>query len=205
MIRPPRTVTTMKGKARRMCEHAQRPDVSLAQSVDWSFSTEHLVAHLIDESDAGLYQALYTDSSVMANIGPALDQLSAERLHQQVVAWNRQSPMRARYWRLVDRGSNEAVGIAALVRRQGVHELGRMIRPARQRHGYGYAALAAMVELSMSGRWGRIELLSVQHKVSAPVAERHCIRLGFTLTSKVDDMNNWQLSRSEWLSGRCIE
>ena len=76
-------------------------------SIDWCFDTPRLHGRLVDERDRDVYRALYTDPAMMAHIGPALARDAADALHAKVCGWNRETPMRARYWRMSLRDTDE--------------------------------------------------------------------------------------------------
>jgi RimJ/RimL family protein N-acetyltransferase len=68
-------------------------------------STARLDLRLLDERDAALYARLYTCPRVMAQIGPPLDAVAAERAFTAAVAHNRRALPGHRTWTAPRSGS----------------------------------------------------------------------------------------------------
>lgn len=124
--------------------------------IDWRFDTPRLHGRLVDERDRDFYRALYTDPAMMAHIGPALARDAADALHAKVCGWNRETPMRARYWRMSLRDTDEAVGMQSILRSDdapGSVELGLMVLPRFQGMQYGLEITAGVLDHLFDPRW----------------------------------------------------
>jgi RimJ/RimL family protein N-acetyltransferase len=171
--------------------------------VDWTFATERVHGRLIEESDRGLYLDLHTSSEVMASIAAPLSASDAAAQFDLVLRANREPSAWARYWRLIDAASGEALGIAGLVRRACAPtraEPGVMLLPNRQHRGLGVQALAGVVEGVVAGRWRLpIERLEVRYRAANASAARLPAALGFELLPPDrDGVVEGYLDRSFW-------
>jgi RimJ/RimL family protein N-acetyltransferase len=139
---------------------------------------------------------------------------ATERVHGRqfdaVLRANRNPSAWARYWRLVDAASGEAVGIAGLVRRTRAPtwaEPGVMLLPNRQHQGLGVQALAGVVEGFVAGWWRLpIERLEVRYRTANASAARLPAALGFELlppdrdgvVEGYLDQSFWKERRDAW-------
>lgn len=172
--------------------------------IDWRFETPRVHARLIDARDRALYRALYTDPRIMTHIGPALDTAAADAVFEKACGYNRESPMRARYWRLADRASDEAIGMQSIVRsgtEPGVVELGLMLLPAWQGRRLGVEITDALLEGLFGDRWS-VDAMAATAR-HAPGNAR-VGRLGASLRFEPeaqDDaaLHEWRMTKSAWL------
>ncbi|MCC7248838.1 MAG: GNAT family N-acetyltransferase [Lysobacter sp.] len=174
-------------------------------AIDWTFAAGRVRGRLLDESDddRALYVALYAEPVVMAHIGAAMSPAAAAALFQKSVDCNRAPAALARYWRVDEIRTGEAVGIVALVRNPNAldrGELGVMLRPHWQNRGVGLPALAGLVDGVIADRWLRdVDLLIGRHAADNPNAGRLTEALGFE--RQADDGSGsvrWYLKRSDW-------
>lgn len=124
--------------------------------MDWGFETSRLRARLVDDRDQALYRMLYTSADVMAHIGPPFTQADADDLHRKVCGWNSEIPMRARYWRLATRDTDETIGMQSILRvdpETRSVELGLMILPAHQKMKYGFEVTAGILDRLFGVGW----------------------------------------------------
>jgi RimJ/RimL family protein N-acetyltransferase len=143
----------------------------------------------------------------MAHIGPALDEAAADTVFEQACGYNREQPMRARYWQLAERASDAAIGVQSILRRAsqpGVIELGLMLLPERQGQRYGLEITEAMLNLLFEDRWGLGATTVIA--LHAP-ANRRVRRLGAALHFESDVHGDagselWRMTRSAWLGRR---
>ena len=129
---------------------------STDDGIDWRFDTPRLHGRLVDERDRDFYRALYTDPAMMAHIGPALGHDAADAMHGNVCRWNRETPMRARYWRMALRDTDEAVGMQSILRNADAEdsvELGLMVLPHFQGKQYGLEITAGVLDRLFDPRW----------------------------------------------------
>lgn len=180
-----------------------------ADAIDWRFAVGRVRGRLLDASDddRALYVALYAASAVMAHIGEAMSPDAAAEMFEKSVRCNRDPAALARYWRVDDLRSGEAVGIVALVRKASAPdrgELGVMLLPRWQNRGVGLPALAGAVDGVIAGRWlGEVDLLIGRHAARNPNAGRLTEALGFE--RQPDDGSGsvrWYLRRCDWCARR---
>jgi RimJ/RimL family protein N-acetyltransferase len=177
--------------------------MAAADAIDWGFETSRIRARLIDSRDRDLYLQLYTDPAVMAHIGATKSEAEAIDVFEKVLGYNAEIPVRARYWRLSQRGSDETVGMQSIVRAAAdpaTVELGMMLLPQGQGQGLGIEASERMVALLFGNHW-RLDtqtVFALHASANARVA-----RLGATLGFQPVDQPaparaEWRLSREEW-------
>lgn len=175
-------------------------------AIDWRFETPRVRARLVDARDRALYRALYADPAVMAHIGPVLDAAAADAVFGKACAYNQESPMRARYWCLMDRASDAAIGMQSILcpaAEPGVVELGLMLLPAWQGRRLGHEITDAVLEALFEARWGvRAVAVTARH---APTNAR-VGRLGRSLDFDADThadatIHGWRMTKAAW-SGR---
>ncbi|MFZ5636876.1 MAG: GNAT family N-acetyltransferase [Pseudomonadota bacterium] len=171
--------------------------------IDWSFETPRVRARLVDERDRDLYRQLYTSPEVMAFVGPVLDVAAADEVFARVCRYNAESTMRARYWCLVHRRTDEAVGVFALVRKTPADpdcELGIMLLPSWSARGIAPLVLRASIEAAMSGRWGDgLDSLIGRHAPGNSVIGRIGAFFGFRpFDSPQGYPCGWRITREEW-------
>lgn len=179
--------------------------------IDWSFETPRLQARLVDHRDRDLYRDLYTDPAVMAHIGTVMSDSEADAVFEKVLGYNAEMPVRARYWRLSDRGTDDAIGIQSCIRpiaEPASLELGMMLLPQKQGCGLGVEASRRFIELLLGNRWGLdIEAVFARHTSANARVARLGATLGFDRTAQikrpiersVSTGEEWRLSREEWL------
>ncbi len=196
-------------------------DVAAGVGIDWRFETPRLQARLVDRRDRDLYRDLYTDVAVMAHIGAAMSEAAADVVFEKVLGYNAETPPRARYWRLSDRDTGEAIGIQSFIRPiadPASLELGMMLVPQRQGHGLGIEASQRFVDLLLGDHWGLgAEVVFARHANSNARVARLGTTLGFGHVDRCGEVpagaiierpieqhapspEEWRLSRREWLS-----
>lgn len=173
-------------------------------AIDWGFETPRVRARLIDARDRALYRALYTDSRMMAHIGPVLDAAAADAVFEKACGYNRESPMRARYWRLADRASDAAIGMQSIVRSgadPGVVELGLMLLPAWQGRRLGVEISDALLQALFGDRWGVGAIAATaRHAPGNARVGRLGASLHFEPEAQDDAaLHEWRMTKSAWL------
>ncbi len=171
--------------------------------VDWTFKMPRLRARLIDAGDRDLYRALYTDPAMMAHIGAVLDVADADAMFDKVVRWNREVPMRARYWRVERRDDGEAVGMQSILRvgtGPDVIELGLMILPYHQGLRYGLEVTTGILTALFGRRWSlETEVVVARHMPANLRIEKMGVVLRFEKLPSTDDAAHAiRLSRAAW-------
>lgn len=171
---------------------------------EWSFETPRVRARLIDVRDRALYRALYTDPRMMAHIGPVLDTTAADAVFEKACGYNRESPMRARYWRLADRASDAAIGMQSIVRSgadPGVVELGLMLLPALQGRRLGVEISDALLQALFGDRWGvDATAATARHAPGNARVGRLGASLQFAPEAQDDAaLHEWRMTKSAWL------
>jgi len=125
--------------------------------VDWAFEMPRIRARLMEARDRPLYRALYTDPAMMTHIGQPLSVPEADAMFDKVLRWNREVPMRARYWRIERRDDGEAVGMQSILRvemDESCFDLGLMILPRQQGRRYGHEVTTGILDRLFDPRWG---------------------------------------------------
>lgn len=171
--------------------------------VDWAFGMPRLRARLMDERDRDLYRALYTDPAMMTHIGQPLSVAEADAMFAKVLRWNREVPMRARYWRVERREDGDAVGMQSILRAEtapDVVELGLMILPGHQGRRYGHEITAAVLDRLFDPAWALGTATVVARHLPANVRiERLGVALRFEETATADgSARGIRLTRAAW-------
>lgn len=186
-------------------------DTHAATAIDWRFETPRLRARLVDGRDRDLYRSLYTDGSVMAHIGTVMSGTEADVVFDKVLGYNAETPVRARYWRLSDRSTDNAIGIQSFIRPladPASLELGMMLLPQSQGQGLGIEASQRFVDLLLGNHWGLdIETVFARHVETNARVARLGATLGFGHVDRpaqppverpASPPEEWRLSRQEW-------
>ncbi|MES2669186.1 MAG: GNAT family N-acetyltransferase [Pseudomonadota bacterium] len=182
-----------------------------APALDWRFETPRLQARFVDSRDRDLYRSLYTDPAVMAHIGAVMSHAEADEVFGKVLGYNAETPVRARYWRLSDRSTDEVVGIQSFIRPladPASLELGMMLLPQSQGQGLGIEASQRLVDLLLGNHWGLdIETVFARHAETNARVARLGATLGFDHVDRpaqtpvelpASPPEEWRLSRQEW-------
>ncbi len=186
-------------------------DMPAAPAIDWRFETPRLHARLVDSRDRDLYRSLYTDPAVMAHIGAVMSHAEADEVFAKVLGYNAETPVRARYWRLSDRSTDDVVGIQSVIRPladPASLELGMMLLPQSQGQGLGIEASRRFIDLLLGNHWRLdIETVFARHAETNARVARLGATLGFDHVDRsaqpLDDRpaspsEEWRLSRQEW-------
>lgn len=138
---------------------------SMAAVDPWrrALPTPRLLLRPMDGDDADAFCALYGDTEVMRRVGPPLDDAAARvaftRMQAQAVA----RPPRAHYWMILPHGTQDPVGLIALVHDRGAPEgaeCGILLQGPAQACGYATeaiatVALAAFADYGVTRLWTR--------------------------------------------------
>jgi RimJ/RimL family protein N-acetyltransferase len=179
--------------------------MAVDDDIDWCFESAKIRARLIDSRDRDLYLKLYTDPAVMAHIGATKSEAEAIEVFEKVLGYNAETPVRARYWRLSHRSSDETIGMQSIVRTAAdpaIVELGMMLLPQGQGQSFGIEASKRMVALLFGNHW-RLDTQSVFALHAS--ANARVARLGATLGFQPVERPalaraEWRLSREQWLA-----
>ena len=186
-------------------------DTHAATDIDWRFETLRLRARLVESRDRDLYRSLYTDAAVMAHIGAVMCEAEADVVFDKVLGYNAETQVRARYWRLSDRSTDDAIGIQSFIRPladPASLELGMMLLPQSQGLGLGSEASQRFVDLLLGNHWGLdIESVFARHAETNARVARLGATLGFGHVDRPAEQpierpaappEEWRLSRQEW-------
>jgi len=143
--------------------------------------TPRLRMHALSAADEALFCELFTDRETMQFIGRSLPHDRAARSFRAALRANSASPRRQVFLCVLERTSNQPVGICTvqnldLLERRA--ELGMMIRPLQRGRGFGKEALAALVGYAF--RLFPIEEAFVQYDPRHLAAERLVMSTGFS-------------------------
>lgn len=185
--------------------------------IDWRFETSRMQARLVDARDRDLYRNLYTEVAVMAHIGAVMCEAEADVVFDKVLGYNAETPVRARYWRLSDRSTDDAIGIQSFIRPladPASLELGMMLLPQSQGKGLGIEASQRFVDLLLGNHWGLdIETVFARHAETNARVARLGATLGFDHVERPAESSverpasppeEWRLSRREWRALRAM-
>jgi len=162
-------------------------------------STARLDLRLLDERDAALYARLYTCPRVMAQIGPPLDAVAAERAFTAAVAHNRRALPGHRTFAVFDRADGAAVGIGALARSGARAEIGLMLLPDAWDGRRSHEVLDALVAYGFGPM--RVDGLDAVCRLGPNVrASRRLVQpYGFTeVVAERPGTMHWRLARDAW-------
>lgn len=175
--------------------------------MDLTFETARVHGRLLADinTDYCLYQALYTNVSVMRHIACVMTAEEAAATFAKALKHNANSEARARYWHLSHRRDGRSLGLVALVRdsaRPNHGELGMMLLPEAQRTGVGAQALTAVVDGLLSQRWALgIDVLLGRHATGNANAGRLVEHLGFdTIEIDMPDIIGWRTTSDAWMA-----
>lgn len=179
--------------------------MAAGDDIDWRFETDRIRARLVDSCDRDLYLRLYTDPAVMAHIGATKSEAEAIDVFEKVLGYNAETPVRARYWRLSLRSSDETIGMQSLVRTAAdpaTVELGMMLLPQSQGQGYGIEASERIVSLLFGNHWRLdTEAVFARHAVANVRVARLGVTLGFRpVEQPASARAEWGFSKQEWLA-----
>lgn len=172
-----------------------------------SLQTSRLHLRPLVGADREFYCRLYTDPAVMARVGTPLSREAAQGAFGRVLRQIAAKPPRSHYWMLCARDTQAVIGLMALVFDRDDRtsaEVGVLLLPNAQGHGYATEAFAALVgnlfaEPGISRLWAR-------HAPGHVAMIRLMRGLGFTQCADLSTAGNsptmvrWQLLRRDWRS-----
>ena len=156
-----------------------------------------LIAPLIAD-DLGFYVSLYTDPATMTWIGTPMSPAAAARSLAVAVRCNAQVPLRRLTWTLTDTQHGMQVGLLALIRDAAdlaadAAEVGAIIPPPQQNHGYAAEAISALAAHAFAELG--IRRLVTRHSAANLLAFGLMRKLGFERLTDGDGPQpcRWQL------------
>lgn len=128
----------------------------MAPTESWrgALRTPRLSLRPMGEHDAGIVCALYGDSGVMRRVGPPLDEAAARRAFARMLAQAVASPPRGHYWMILPQGSEDPVGLIAVVHDRAAPdgaECGILLQRRAQACGYATEAIATVALAAFAG------------------------------------------------------
>ena len=166
-----------------------------------SFDSAQLHMRPLGEGDEALYCRLYTDPGLMRNIAAPLSVDVARRSFG--AACRQQSPHIQR-WIVHERANGQQIGLLALVRHDGLAEVGVMLLDGWDGHGFATESMAALVDRVFSLQL-MPQLYAHQSVADNPPVRRLMLKLGFTPLPQKETMpgeQEWDLQYEDWLARR---
>jgi RimJ/RimL family protein N-acetyltransferase len=160
--------------------------------------------HADDDGDRALYCDLYNDPAVMRRIAPPLGMEAASRGFQAACRHNRSRLPGHRFWRVDDKSTQAAVGLAALRRTDTRAEIGVMLFSEWWNRGICSEIFVALLQYGFE----RAGLETVDARSAEddglPVIERLLAPFGFVRTraGAPDGVGHWELPRAVWHARR---
>jgi RimJ/RimL family protein N-acetyltransferase len=157
--------------------------------------TPRLLLRPMDGEDADAFCALYGDIEVMRRVGAPLDAAAARTAFTRMLAQAVARPPRAHYWMILPHGSQDPVGLIALVHDRGAPEgaeCGILLQGPAQACGYATEAIAT-VALAAFGDFG-VTRLWTRHAGANTAVVALMRRLEFTrATDAAGDEVRWHV------------
>lgn len=179
--------------------------MTMATPETFSCETGRLRLRPLTAGDEALFCTLYTDPEIMLHIGSALSSEQAVRTFRELLAGMRQRPLRWVYLALLDKASNQALGICGLPQFDTAAirlEVGLVLTKSARSRGVAREGVVAMVN--------RIFIASSADEVWAQLsrenlaAQRVLVAAGFSACDEVlsgqevSPKRAWSIHRSCW-------
>lgn len=153
--------------------------------------------------DEPLYLGLYNSIDVMRHVAPPLSAAAGRHAFMLALAQTVESPPRAHYWVCHDLEQAQDLGLLALVHDRGCRasaEIGMLLPPAAQGHGFASEALATVV----AHAFARLEVCRIwtRHKREHAAADALMRRLGFRSGDTIGDESRWTLCKDDMQADR---
>lgn len=164
-----------------------------------TLTTPRLLLRPLTVRDDEFYCSLYTDPLVMQHVGPALGREAALINFDKAVRGASQSPPLRHRWVLVERDSDDSVGLVGLDYDNLCAEVGALLLVAHQKRGYAAEAIAALADLAFN-KLGLARLHTRHAPINAGAAGL-MRKLGFVLDSPIAQekaQRRWQLTVQQW-------
>jgi RimJ/RimL family protein N-acetyltransferase len=160
-----------------------------------TFETPRLRMRPLDESDQGIYCALYTDPALMRFIAAPLEAERARRSFHAALGMQAPRPQR---WIVTEKAGGD-VGLLGLIGTGDRPEIGVMLLASAQGRGYGTEAMAGMVAHAFAA-YDLQAVCAHQAVVDNPTVVRLMTRLRFRTLAPTAERpagGDWELWRRE--------
>ena len=161
--------------------------------------TTRLLLRPLTDDDDEFYCSLYTDPQVMQHVAPALSAETASINFEKALRGASQSPPLRHRWVLVERDSDDSVGLVGLDYEDLRAEVGALLLLPHQGRGYAAEAIAALTEVAFL-KFG-LTLLHTRHARINGGAAGLMRKLGFAPAIPTDEKETecrWQLTAQQW-------
>ncbi len=170
-----------------------------------TMETDRLRLRPMEARDEAMFCHLYTDPDVMRRIVAPLSAEAAAQSFRSARRHNAKDQPGHRFWAIDDKGSEEAIGMAALLRTGDSAELGVMLRNGWWNRGISSEAFVPLIDHAFLGMG--LELVYAQRPDDdhALIIDRLLGRFGFARTpDRVEDKTlcRWERPRARWLIRR---
>ncbi len=169
------------------------------------FMTARLRMRPLDWRDAAIYRELYSTPGLMRNIAPPMTPEAAARSFGAACRQQTQSP-RPQRWIVIDRHSDDDVGLLGLIGQGDAPEIGVMLLALAHGRGLGTEAMAGLTAWAFTH--SPLQCISArQSVVDNPPVVRMMRRLGYTAlppTCERTQRGEWVLERREWASHQAL-
>jgi ribosomal-protein-alanine N-acetyltransferase len=162
-----------------------------------SLESERFYMRPLVIGDAPLYVALYTDPVVMLHVVEPLDAVAARQAFDKVASFNRQGGDSYRTWVVVEKVAGREIGLLALVARDGMYEIGALIRPEWHNGGVATEIIRRLMDFAFME--GGCETVFTRHRAENGGAEGLMRKLDFEripVKGHRDGVVRWEKKRS---------
>ena len=164
--------------------------------------TDRLVLDPLDDSDLGLYVALYTDAATLARAAPALEPARARRAFAAERRETGAASPRRLVWTMREAGGARFGLMGLALDEEAGGEVGVVLPPERQGCGFATEAIDALARFA----FGPLALarLTTRHASDHPLAEGLMRRLGFVPETSQAGPHpcRWTLEAEAWRARR---
>lgn len=170
--------------------------------------TPRLLLRPMEARDEAMFCHLYTDPDVMRRILPPLTAEAATQSFQRACKHNTSDKPGHRFWAIDDKASDQAIGMAALLRAGDSAELGVMLRNGWWNRGISSEAFVPLIAHGFLGMGLSLIHAERPDDDHALIIDRLLDRFGFVRTPEratAPTQCRWELPRAVWEARRAAE
>jgi RimJ/RimL family protein N-acetyltransferase len=169
--------------------------------------TPRLRLRPMEARDEAVFCHLYADPDVMRRILPPLSAEAALQSFRRACGHNAKATPGHRFWTIDDKGSNTAIGMAALLRTGDSAELGVMLRNGWWNRGISSEAFVPLIDHAFLGMELALVYAQRPDDEHARIIDRLLDKFGFVRTpDKLIDKTlcRWELPQGTWMERRAV-
>lgn len=167
--------------------------------------TPRLRLRPMEARDEAMFCELYTDPDVMRRILPPLTLEAATRSFRRACTHNTKITPGHRFWAIDNRSTDEAIGMAALLRTGDSAELGVMLRNGWWNRGVSSEAFVPLIDHAFLGMGLAVVYAERPDDDHALIIDRLLDRFGFVRAPEratAPTQARWELARAIWQDRR---